>query len=62
MCDFPNVFLNSTTDLLPEREVEFDINLVPRTSLVLMARYGMSTSNFGELKKQLEELLKKKFV
>ncbi|MCI25031.1 cellular nucleic acid-binding protein, partial [Trifolium medium] len=48
--------------LLPEREVEFTIDLVPGTSPVSMAPYRMSALELGEQKKQLEELLEKKFI
>ena len=46
----------------PEREVEFSIDLVPGTKPVSMAPYRMSASELAELKKQLEDLLEKKFV
>lgn len=42
--DFPEVFLDDTSDLPPEREVEFTIDLVVGTSLVLMDPYRMSAS------------------
>ena len=45
-----------------EREVEFSIDLVPGTKPVSMAPYRMSASELAELKKQLEDLLDKKFV
>jgi len=41
--------------------VEFAIDLVPEMSLISIAPYQMSASELGELKKQLEELLKKQF-
>ncbi|MCI19658.1 RNA-directed DNA polymerase (Reverse transcriptase), partial [Trifolium medium] len=50
------------SDLPPEREVEFTIELVPGTSPISMAPYQMSASELKELKKQLEELLEKKFI
>jgi len=46
----------------PEREVEFSIDLVPGTKPVSIAPYRMSASELAELKKQLEDLLDKKFV
>jgi len=46
----------------PEREVEFYIDLVPGTKPVSMTPYRMSASELAELKKQLEDLLEKKFV
>ncbi|XP_058748124.1 uncharacterized protein LOC131620923 [Vicia villosa] len=47
---------------LKVREVEFSIDLVLGTRLVSMAPYKMSALELSELKKQLEELLEKKFV
>ena len=41
--------------------MEFAIDLVPEMSLISIAPYQMSASELGELKKQLEELLKKQF-
>ncbi|XP_058741205.1 uncharacterized protein LOC131613564 [Vicia villosa] len=60
--DFPEVFPDEIPDVPPEREVEFATNLVPGSRPVSMAPYRMSPSELTELKKQLEELLDKKFV
>ncbi|GAU48060.1 hypothetical protein TSUD_377340 [Trifolium subterraneum] len=60
--EFSDVFLEDISDLPPEREVEFSIDLVPGTSPISMAPYRMSASELNELKKQLEELLEKKFI
>ena len=46
----------------PEREVEFTIDLAPGTSPISMAPYRISATELSELKKQLEELLEKKFI
>ena len=62
VCDFPEVFPDEILDVPSEREVEFSIDLVPRTKPVSMAPYRMSASELAELKKQLEDLLDKKFV
>src|SRR4030067_2410880 len=62
VCDFPEVFPDEIPDVPPEREVEFSIDLVPGTKPVSMAPYRMSASVLAELKKQLEDLLDKKFV
>ena len=45
-----------------EREVEFAIDLVPRTSPISIAPNRMSASELSELKKQLKELLEKQFI
>jgi len=60
--EFPEVFPDEIPDVPLEREVEFSIDLVRGTKSVSMAPYRMSTSELAELKKQLEELLAKKFV
>ena len=41
VCEFLEVFPNDISDLPPEREVEFSIDLVPGTSPVSMAPYRM---------------------
>lgn len=62
MGDFLKVFPDDFSDLPLECEMEFSIDLVPSTSPVLVAPYRMYASELNELKKQLEELLKKKVV
>jgi hypothetical protein len=62
VCDFPEVFPDKIPDVPPEREVEFSIDLVPGTKPVSMTPYRMSASELAELKKQLEDLLDKKFI
>ena len=62
VCEFPEVFPDEIPDVPPERKVEFSIDLVLGTKLVSMAPYRMSASELAELKKQLENLLDKKFV
>jgi len=62
VCDFLDVFRDEIPDVPPEREVEFSIDLVPGTKPVSMTPYRMSASELAELKKQLEDLLDKKFV
>jgi hypothetical protein len=62
VCEFPDVFPEDVSDLPPEREVEFSIEVVPGTNPISMAPYRMSTSELDQLKKQLEDLLEKKFI
>ncbi|XP_050915083.1 uncharacterized protein LOC127130049 [Lathyrus oleraceus] len=56
------VFLDNISDLPPEHEVEFDIDLIHGISPLSVASYIMFTSELSELKKQLEECLEKTFV
>jgi hypothetical protein len=60
--EFPEVFPDEIPDVPPEREVEFSIDLLPGTKPVSMAPYRMSAVELAELKKQLEDLLDKKFA
>ncbi|XP_058725591.1 uncharacterized protein LOC131596872 [Vicia villosa] len=60
--EFAKVFPNKIPDVPPEREVEFTVDLVTSTKLVSKAPYRISVYELVELKKQLEELLEKKFV
>ncbi|GAU37338.1 hypothetical protein TSUD_395190 [Trifolium subterraneum] len=60
--EFSDVFPEDVSDLPPEREVEFTIHLVPSTSSISMTLCRMSASELNELKKQLEELLEKRFI
>ncbi|MDV3145732.1 MAG: retroviral-like aspartic protease family protein [Sweet potato little leaf phytoplasma] len=60
--EFPEVFPDDIPGLPPTREVEFSIDLVPGAGPISMAPYRMSQIELAELKKQLEELLEKKFI
>lgn len=62
VCHFPEVFLDDINDLPLERELEFNIDLIPGTRPVSMAPYKMSLADLAELKKQLEDLLDNKFI
>jgi len=60
--EFEDVFPEEVPRLAPHREVEFSIDLVPRTAPVSMAPYRMALAELVELKKQIEELMEKQFV
>lgn len=51
LCEFLEVFLEDISDLPPERDIGFTIDLVPGTSPVYMAPYEMYASELSELKK-----------
>ncbi|XP_042956291.1 uncharacterized protein LOC122292137 [Carya illinoinensis] len=59
--DFPEVFVDELPGLPPDREVEFQIELEPATTLTHKAPYRMAPTELKELKLQLEELLEKGF-
>jgi hypothetical protein len=54
--DFPNVFPEELPGMPPNREVEFVIDLLPRTAPISKRPYMMSVEELKELKKQLTEL------
>ncbi|XP_050890763.1 uncharacterized protein LOC127096209 [Lathyrus oleraceus] len=60
--DLPEVFPDDISDVPPEREVKFSIDLVHGTRPVSLAPYMMSASELTKLKKQLEDLLEKRFM
>ena len=60
--EFPDVFPDDIVGLPPEREVEFTIDLIPRTEPISIPSYRMAPTELRELKAQLEELLSKGFI
>ncbi|XP_062170374.1 uncharacterized protein LOC133876106 [Alnus glutinosa] len=62
VCEYPDVFAEVTTGLPPDREIEFAIDLMPRTQPIHKAPYRMAPSELKELKKQLEDLLDRGFI
>ncbi|WVZ70482.1 hypothetical protein U9M48_019146 [Paspalum notatum var. saurae] len=62
VCEYPDVFPDELPRLLPDRAVEFAINLVPGTAPIAKAPYRMSGKEYDELKKQLDELLEKGLI
>ena len=60
--EFPDVFPDDIVGLPPDREVEFTIDLIPRTEPISIPPYRMAPAELRELKVQLEELLSKGFI
>jgi hypothetical protein len=54
--DFPGVFPEELPGMPPDREVEFVIDLLPRTAPISKWSYRMSVEELKKLKKQLTEL------
>jgi hypothetical protein len=53
------VFPNELPGLPPDRDVEFTIELIPRTPPISRRPYWMPLNELAELKKQLQDLLTK---
>uniref|UniRef100_A0A7N2LFY1 RNA-directed DNA polymerase n=1 Tax=Quercus lobata TaxID=97700 RepID=A0A7N2LFY1_QUELO len=60
--EFSDVFLDDLPGLPPDREIEFSIDLLPRTTPISKAPYRMAPIELKELKEQLVELLDKGFI
>jgi hypothetical protein len=62
VCEYPNVFPDELPGMPPDRDIEFAIELQPRTAPVSKRPYRMLPAELAELKKQLQELLDKGFI
>jgi hypothetical protein len=60
--DFPYVFPEELPEMPPDREVEFVIDLLPRTAPISKRPYRMSVEELKELKKQLTELQEARYI
>jgi predicted aspartyl protease len=60
--DFPDVFPEELLGMPPDREVEFVIDLLPRTAPISKRPYRMSVEELKELKKQLTELQEARYI
>jgi hypothetical protein len=56
------VFPDELPGLPPDRDVEFAIELIPRTTPISRRPYRMPPNELAELKKQLQDLLKKGLI
>jgi hypothetical protein len=61
-CEFPDVFLEDLPGMLPDRDVEFVIELQPSTAPISRWPYKMTPKELVELKVQLNELLDKGYI
>ncbi|XP_070008439.1 uncharacterized protein [Nicotiana sylvestris] len=57
-----NEFPDELLGLLPEREIEFSIDLLPDTHPISIPPYRMAPTELKELKEQLKDLLEKGFI
>nr|GEV42178.1 putative reverse transcriptase domain-containing protein [Tanacetum cinerariifolium] len=62
ICDFAKVFPEELPRLPPPRQVEFQIDLVPRVAPIARAPCRLAPSEMRELPIQLQELLEKGFI
>ncbi|XP_056688342.1 uncharacterized protein [Spinacia oleracea] len=62
VCDYPDVFPEEIPGMPPQREIDFNIDLIPGSAPVSKAPYRMAPAELQELKKQLDELLDKGYI
>ncbi|GKC25110.1 putative reverse transcriptase domain-containing protein, partial [Tanacetum coccineum] len=60
--DFPEVFPDDLSGLLPVREIEFQIELIPRATPIAKSPYRLTPSELEKLPGQLKELHDKGFI
>jgi len=59
---YADVFPDEIPELPPSRDINFSIDLITGTGPVSAAPYRMAPAELAELKKQIEDLLEKKFI
>ena len=62
VCDFLDVFPEELPGLPPDREIKFEIELLPGTTPISITPYRMEPVELKELKAQLEELVERGFI
>jgi hypothetical protein len=62
VCEFPDVFSDELPGMPPDRDIEFAIELQPGTAPISKRPYRMPPAELAKLKKQLQELLDKRFI
>ena len=62
VCEYEDVFPDELPGLPPPRDVDFHIELYPRTSPISMTPHRMAPVELQELKVQIQELLGKGFI
>jgi hypothetical protein len=60
--EYADVFLDELPGMPPDRDIEFAIELQPRTTPISKRPYRMPPAELAELKKKLQDLLDKGFI
>ncbi|XP_070009814.1 uncharacterized protein [Nicotiana sylvestris] len=60
--EFPKVFPSDLPGMLPDRDIDFCIDLAPGTQPISIPPYRMAPPELKELKGQLQDLLEKGFI
>jgi hypothetical protein len=62
VCEFQDLFPEELTELPPDQDIDFVIELMPGAGPVAKSPYRMLSEELDELKKQLKEFLEQGFV
>ncbi|XP_070047488.1 uncharacterized protein [Nicotiana tomentosiformis] len=62
MNEFPDVFPDELPRIPPDREIDFGIDVMPSMQPISIPAYRMAPTELKELKKQLRDLLEKRFI
>ena len=62
VCEYPDVFPKELPGMPPDRDLEFIIDLIPRTAPIAKRPYRIAANELEELKKQLRELQEKGYI
>ena len=62
LSEFPDVFPDDLPGMLPERDIEFSIDLLPGTAPIAKRPYRMAPIEHEEVKKTIDELLAKGYI
>ena len=62
VCEFSDVFPDDLPGLPPDRELEFEIELLPGSAPVSIPPYRMTSTELKEVKVQLQDLVNKGFI
>jgi hypothetical protein len=60
--EYLDVFPNELPDMPPDRDIEFIIDLIPRTAPIAKRLYRMALAELAKLKEQIRELQQKGYI
>jgi hypothetical protein len=60
--EFPDVFIEELPGMLPDRDIEFVIELKPSTAPIYKTPFRMTTPELVEMKEHIRDLLEKGFI
>jgi len=55
VCEYPDVFPDELLGMPPDRDIEFDITLLPGTTPISKRPYRLPPNELAELKEQLQD-------